>query len=207
MSIFDVELQKLNLRCVSEFNYYPGDCLFDTISYLLNYREPSLCIRQHVVAHLEHCLAIGTPEALLCRNRELQPAFMHDLHQGQVTSEFDYLSKMALSARAGGLWGDFTILFWISQYLQCPILVWNKRNGRIMSRIGEHFTNATLQLAFGNDHYKPIVSSTQVANNHVSNDLAENINSTKLDAFKVIESNIKYNQMKRNGKDLLGTKS
>lgn len=60
-----------------------------------------------------------------------------------------------------------------------------------MSRIGEHFINATLQLACGNDHYKPIVSSTQVANNHVSTDLAENINSTKLDAFKIIESNIK----------------
>lgn len=102
-----------------EFIYY----LFETISYLINYTKPLLCIRQHVVTHLEHCLAIRTREALLYITCELQCAFMHDLHQGQVTLKFDYLSKMALSPRDGGLWGDFKILFSILQYLQCPILV------------------------------------------------------------------------------------
>jgi hypothetical protein len=41
--------------------------------------------------------------AILCRSRELQPTFMHDLHQGQVNSKSDYLDKMALPTKDGGL--------------------------------------------------------------------------------------------------------
>jgi hypothetical protein len=33
---------------------------------------------------------------------------------------------MALSANKGGLWGDFTTIFWIAKYLQRPIYIWNK---------------------------------------------------------------------------------
>jgi hypothetical protein len=40
---------------------------------------------------------------------------MRDLHKGQVSSESNYMNKMALLVRNDGLWGDFTILFWISE--------------------------------------------------------------------------------------------
>jgi hypothetical protein len=204
MSIIDVELQKLNLRCVHDFYYFPGDCLFDAIAYIIQYKKSSLSIRQNVVAHMQHCLSLGTSEALLCRSRELQPAFMHNLHQGQVNSESDYLDKMALPAKDGGLWGDFTILFWISQYFQCPILVWNKRNGKVMSRLGEHFTNPTLQLLFGNDHYEPIESCITTSNDHTPNNVAKNINPMNIDIFESVEIELKKPHMKRNERDLIG---
>jgi hypothetical protein len=51
---------------------------------------------------------------------------LFDLHQGMVTNEHQYVTKMALSASMGGLWGDFITIFWILQYLQRPIYIWNK---------------------------------------------------------------------------------
>jgi hypothetical protein len=35
------------------------------------------------------------------------------------------------------LWGDFVAIFWISQYLQQCIHVWNKINGRIIAIIAK----------------------------------------------------------------------
>ncbi len=36
---------------------------------------------------------------------------------------------MSISTIDGGLWGDFTIIYWISEYLHCSIHVWNFKNG------------------------------------------------------------------------------
>jgi hypothetical protein len=82
MSIINVELQNLNLKCVYKFYYFLKDCLFDTIDYLIQYKKLSLSICQKLVAHMQHCLSLRTFEALSCRSCKLQPAFMHDLHQG-----------------------------------------------------------------------------------------------------------------------------
>jgi hypothetical protein len=43
---------------------------------------------------------------------------------------------MSQSAPIGGLWGDFTTMFWIIKYLQWPIYVWNKYSNRIMCKCG-----------------------------------------------------------------------
>jgi hypothetical protein len=49
-----------------------------------------------------------------------------------VTNEDQYVTKMALSVSMGGLWGDFTTIFWIIEYLQGPIYIWNKISKHIM---------------------------------------------------------------------------
>jgi hypothetical protein len=70
------------------------------------------------MVHLQDCLTIGTPKALLCQKCELNKYFMHDLHHGQVDNEIMYIQTMLLPASKGGLWGDFTKIYWILQYLQ-----------------------------------------------------------------------------------------
>jgi hypothetical protein len=40
---------------------------------------------------------------------------------------------MALSASMGGLWGDFIAIFWIIEYLERPIYIWNKVSKHIVS--------------------------------------------------------------------------
>jgi len=59
-------------------------------------------------------------------NQKLNPNFLFDLHQGLVTNEHQYVTKMALCVTMGGLWGDFTVIFWIVEHLQRPIYIWNK---------------------------------------------------------------------------------
>jgi hypothetical protein len=39
---------------------------------------------------------------------------------------------MSQSATIGSLWGDFTTIFWIVEYLQWPIYDWNKDSNRIV---------------------------------------------------------------------------
>jgi hypothetical protein len=34
-----------------------------------------------------------------------------------ATNEHQYVTKMALYVSTGGLWGNFTIIFWIAKYV------------------------------------------------------------------------------------------
>jgi hypothetical protein len=45
-------------------------------------------------------------------------SFFYDLHDGQVSNEHQYIEKMSQSVTIGGLWRDFTSIFWIAEYLQ-----------------------------------------------------------------------------------------
>jgi hypothetical protein len=49
-----------------------------------------------------------------------------------ITNEHQYVTKMTLCDSMGGLWGDFTAMFWIAKYLQKLIYIWNKVSKRIM---------------------------------------------------------------------------
>ncbi len=69
-----------------------------------------------------------------CRIRELNPSFFFDLHQGMVTNEHQYVTKMALRVSMGGLWGDFTTIFFIAKCLHRSIYIWNKVSKHIMSQ-------------------------------------------------------------------------
>ncbi len=64
---------------------------------------------------------------------------MFDLHQGMVTNEHQYVTKMVLCASMGGLWGDFTIVFRIAEYLQMPIYIWNEVSKCITFQCGMDF--------------------------------------------------------------------
>jgi len=62
---------------------------------------------------------------------------------------------MSILAIIEGLWGDFTSIFCVSQYLQCRIHVWNKSNGEIMVKVGNEFEVNPLNIFYGNNHFEP----------------------------------------------------
>jgi hypothetical protein len=95
--------------------------------------------------YFKHCLLIQTPFAIHCRQLELNSEFLHDLHNGIVSTKEAYLKKMSQNEAQGGLWGDFTVIFWISQYLQRPIYVWCKTIVWILMMCEEEY-NLTLVL-------------------------------------------------------------
>jgi hypothetical protein len=159
---FEEILLSYNLRLNPTYHYVVGDCLFDSISYLLKYSISSISLRQNSMNYLKHCLLLNTPKAQRCRLNELNPSFLHDLHEGAALNEHEYVEKMSLSATMGGLWGDFTTTFWIAEYLQRPIHVWNKQSKRIMQKCGIDYINDPLNIAYSSGkgawsgHFEPI---------------------------------------------------
>jgi hypothetical protein len=65
-----------------------------------------------------------------------------------ITNEHQYVTKMALSASMGGLWGDFIAIFWIAKYLRKPIYICNKISKRIMSRCGMDFQSILFYIMY-----------------------------------------------------------
>jgi hypothetical protein len=74
-----------------------------------------------------------------CCIQELDPSFLFDLHQDMNTNEHQCVTKMILNVTLGCLWGDFITIFWIAEYLQMPIYIWNKVLKRIMFECGIDF--------------------------------------------------------------------
>ncbi len=92
---------------------------------------------------------------MLCHESELNYEFLHDLHHGQANDKETYIKKMSLSTLNGRLWGDLTIVYWISHYLQCPIYVWNKNNKHITVKVwNETNIGNTLCIVYGNNHFE-----------------------------------------------------
>jgi len=96
------------------------------------------------MAHLNQYLLLNIEKAQQCHIQELNPSLLFDLHQD--TNEHQHVTKMALNASMGGLWGDFTTIFWIIEYLQRPIYIWNKVSKCIMSRCGMDFQSILLHI-------------------------------------------------------------
>jgi hypothetical protein len=154
-------LSKLCLN--SRYHYEVGNCLFDSISYLMKYSISSLSLRQNSMNYLKHCLILNIPKAQQCQLRKLNPSFLHDLHGGTALNEHQYIEKMSLRATMGELWGDFIATFWIAEYLQRPIHVWNKQSKRIMQKCGvDYVGNQPLNIAYNSGlgpnsgHFEPI---------------------------------------------------
>jgi hypothetical protein len=83
-------------------------------------------------------LLLNIEKTQQCHIQELNPSFLFDLHQGMVTYEHQYVTKMGLSANMEGLWGDFTTIFWIL-FLQKSIYIWNIISKCIMFHCGMDF--------------------------------------------------------------------
>jgi len=73
-----------------------------------------------------------------------------------VINEHRYVTKMALNANMGGLWGDFIVIFWITKYLQRLIYIWNKISKCIMSQCGMDFQSIPLHIAYNSQHFEQI---------------------------------------------------
>jgi hypothetical protein len=56
----------------------------------------------------------------------------------------------------GGLWGDFTIIFWIFEYLRRPIYNWNKVLKCFMSQFRMDFQSIPLHIIYNFQHFEPI---------------------------------------------------
>jgi hypothetical protein len=71
---------------------------------------------------------------------------------------------LSILATNGGLWGDFTTIFWISKHLEHPIHVWNTNNGWILSKVRNEYNSETLHIVYGNNHFEVATMHNEIIN-------------------------------------------
>jgi len=69
------------------------------------------------MTHVNQCLLVNTKKNPKILYWKIKSSFLFDLHQNMVTNEHQYVTKMTLCATMGSVWGDFTTIFWIVEYL------------------------------------------------------------------------------------------
>ena len=79
-SNIDVELAKQGLHRLQNFKYNVGDCLFDTLEFLLNFTISSTQLRCGTIDYFSMCFERGHLEAIHAYNHELHPTIIKDLH-------------------------------------------------------------------------------------------------------------------------------
>jgi hypothetical protein len=99
MVFIDRKLQECNLYINSVYRYIVGDCLFNSISYIL---QSSTLLRMNTMCHLAHCLFFNTPKAQQIWQLELNPDWLYNLHES-ISNEYQYMQKMSVNAIYGGL--------------------------------------------------------------------------------------------------------
>jgi hypothetical protein len=65
-----------------------------------------------------------------------------------VINEHQYVIRMTLNVSMGGLWGNFIAMFWILEYLQRLIYIWNKISNCIMFQCGMDFQSIPLHIMY-----------------------------------------------------------
>jgi hypothetical protein len=108
------------------------------------------------MAHLNQCLLLNTEKTEWRWIQEVNPSVLFELHQGLVINERQYVTKMALNVPTRGLWKDFIPIFFIVEYLQKPIYIWNKISKCIMFQCGMEFQFISLHIVYNFQHSEPI---------------------------------------------------
>jgi hypothetical protein len=56
----------------------------------------------------------------------------------------------------GSLWGNFTTIYWISEYMRRPIYIWNKISKCFMFQCDMDFQSIPLRIMYNFQHFEPI---------------------------------------------------
>jgi len=77
------------------------------------------------------------------------------LHQGIVTNEHQYVKNWHNVLQGDVCGGDFTIIFYINEYLQSPIYIWNRISKHIMFQCEMDFQSIPTYIAWSLQHFEP----------------------------------------------------
>ena len=160
----DVVIYTYHLQRVQKYYYILGDCLFDSIAYLLHYSQTSIQLRQQCTNHFSISIQNISHSLQETLSIHFSPTFLfEDL---KIISIQVYIQKMSISANDEGLWGDNIAIYFLVFYMDKPIYIWSKKNMMICLSIGEEFISSqSFQLLYHDDgpnslnsHYEPIVT-------------------------------------------------
>jgi hypothetical protein len=150
--------RNVGLQRIVNYPYIGGDCLFDSISYLLHDIVYIITLWKGSVECLWQALVTNDYRVEHYLRSSLSPDFLMDFHG--VNFVENYLNRMECGASNGGLWADFTIFFWLSKFIKCRIEAWLTKTCRPYMNVRHKFnTNEKLILAYHegmNGHFESI---------------------------------------------------
>jgi hypothetical protein len=114
----DNVLRNVGLQKIVNYPFIVGDCLFDSISYLLHGIVSSITLRKGFIECLRQALVTNDYKVEHYLRFAVSHDFLMSLHG--VNFVENYLYKMECKPSNDGLWAHFTILFWLSKFIKCP---------------------------------------------------------------------------------------
>ncbi len=161
------------MQRIVNYPYIVGDCLFDSISFLLHGIVCSITLRKGYVECLRQALVTNDYRVEHYLRSTFRPNFLMNLFC--VNSIENYLYKMKCRTSNGGLWVDFTIFFWLSEFIKRPIKTWSTRTCRPYMNVGNEFnTSEKLILAYHegmNGHFE-LVKRLEIHNSSLNNNIS-----------------------------------
>jgi hypothetical protein len=161
------------LQKIVNYPYIVGDCLFDSISYLLHGIVSSITLRKGFVECLQQALVTNDYKV----EHYLKFAHSHDFLMSLHGVNFveNYLYRMKCKPSNDGLWADFTIFFWLFEFIKCPIEAWSTRKCKPYMNVGdESNTNEKLILAYheGMNNQFELVKRIKIQNSFLNNNIS-----------------------------------
>jgi len=113
----DLVLHGQHLQQIQKYFFVYGDCLFDSLTFLLHYSQTSFQLRTQCMTHFAQSLQQPiNPQIQELINIHFNVSLLYEDHG--INFLQTYIQKMGISANYGGLWGDnCTICFWQIIYL------------------------------------------------------------------------------------------
>ncbi len=122
----DLVLHGHHFQWIQKYPFVHGDCLFDSLTFLLHYSQTSLQLQTQCVTHFAQSFQQPIdPQIQKLINIHFNVSLLYEDHG--INSLETYIQKMSISANFGGLWGDNHAIFCLANYLHRPIHVWSKK--------------------------------------------------------------------------------
>ncbi len=132
----DLVLHGHHLQRIQKYPFVHGDCLFDSLAFLLHYSQTSLQLQIQCITHFAQSLQQPiNPQIQELIHIHFNVWLLYEDHG--INSLQTYIQKMNISANFGGLWDDNCTIFCLANYLHRPIHVWSKTNCVILFRMGD----------------------------------------------------------------------
>lgn len=176
VSNIDVQLSHMGLRRVVGYRYKVEDCLFDSIAYVLEHDGAWRDWGGHVSSEQLRRMSMElfreqwqrrNPLAVLHEQqiRMGREARLEGLgHLSRANPVEDYINRMSVSAAAGGSWGDYIAIVWLSMLLRAGVVTWSVETGGVLSSTYEMSdgTNPDVNIGYIPGHYQPIIHQASV---------------------------------------------
>jgi hypothetical protein len=112
----DLMLHGHHLQQIQKYPFVYGDCLFDSLTFLLHYSQTSLQLQTQCMTHFAQSLQQPiNPQIQELIDIHFNVLLLYEDHGIKFLQT--YIQKMSISANYGGLWDDNCAIFFFGKLI------------------------------------------------------------------------------------------